>query len=817
MEYDASLLREFAVEAREHLEFVEDNLLRLAIQKDNPDRELIDRVFRSIHSIKGGAGFLSLKQMAKLAHAMEALLSEFRAADRVIGNESIDTLIAGIDLIQLMLEDMERSNDVNIASVHERLLNLLEHKEDEQPRENLISCSYPPPLPPSEAEFKIDPESLNNLPNSHEFLYLLKYDLYALWEIEKRTPVQLIKELMGLGIIADARIETCGTDLYEGIPKPPLIYTVLYSTILDKEIIGFASGLPDGQILAIDKEKFLKHQEIVINLDLPLAPEISAQYVSESEELLDRLEHCLCNLPEKPENMSEAFRMIHSFKGNSGLLGFSDFERLSHQIETVLDEIRSGNVAFNDSVKNPLLQGIDALKYGISQLSKTGISGVPNCDQIIKNLDLSSEDLGLIKDQCSLPAQSSPLSPQSSSSHSQRHDIRVDLEKLDSLINLVGELVIAESMVARNADVAIQNANGQILEPMLHNLRRIISDLQDVALSMRMVPLSRTFRKMHRLVHDLSLKSGKQVRLDLIGEETEVDKTVIEHITDPLVHIIRNSLDHGIELPEERRAKGKPEAGQILIRAGHEGGEVVIQVSDDGYGLNRQKILKKALSMGIVSGDGSQMTDDAVWRLIFEPGFSTAKEVTDVSGRGVGMDVVRRNLEKLKGRIDIYTMPDKGTTLTFKLPLTLAIIEGMLIRVGASCYTIPLLSIRETFRPKPEQITLMSDGHEIVKIRNDLIPVLRLHEFYKITPKITELKSGILIHVASGVKNLCLFADDIVGHHHTVIKGIPEYIASAKGLSGFTILDSGEVSLILDVGGIIDVLERLDKYERQRL
>jgi two-component system chemotaxis sensor kinase CheA len=319
---------------------------------------------------------------------------------------------------------------------------------------------------------------------------------------------------------------------------------------------------------------------------------------------------------------------------------------------------------------------------------------------------------------------------------------------------------------------------------------------------------------MFRLVHDLSLRSGKQIGLSLIGEETEVDKTVIEHITDPLVHIIRNCADHGIESPQERRKKGKPESGQIIIRAGHEAGEVVIQVSDDGQGLNRERILAKAAKMGIISRDASQLSDDAVNRLIFEAGFSTASEVTDVSGRGVGMDVVRRNLEKLKGRIDIHTVPDKGTTLTFRLPLTLAIIEGMLIRVGDSRYTVPLLSIRESFRPKPEQITRTPDMDEIIRIRDDFLPVLRLHRLYGITPEQTELHKGILIRVASGAKSLCLFADEIIGHHHTVIRGIPEYISpSVRGISGFTILDNGEVSIILDVGGMIDAYERQENNE----
>jgi two-component system chemotaxis sensor kinase CheA len=818
MEYDASLLREFAVEAQEHLESVEDNLLRLALQKENPDRELIDKVFRSVHSIKGGAGFLSLKQVAKLSHAMESLLSEFRSGGKAIGGDSIDTLIAGVDLIQLMLEDTDHSNDVDISSVHHRLRNLLDEKEsDPLPPTAYDVCPNPSTQPFAQEEFEIDPEILKNLPPTHEFLYLLRYNLTASREQNNRSPVRIVRDLLSTGVIADSRLESCSENLSEQIPKEPLIYTVLYSTILDPDFIGLAVGLPDERVLAIDKEKFLKHSVSVsepapvIDLETPLSPEtpvgpeITEHFVSEAEELLERVEHCLMSVSEKPENIAEAFRLIHSFKGNSGLLGLKDFERLSHQAETVLDRLRDRTVSWDDTVQHRLLQSIDALREALPELSKTGISRIVKCDDLIAQLTRMEtfSDNGEIS-----PPISPDLSPITSSVTlpKQHHDIRVDLEKLDLLINLVGELVTAEAMVSKNPD--LKGLDLDNFERSAHNLRRIISDLQDVAMSMRMVPLSRTFRKMTRLAHDLSLKSGKPVKLMLIGEETEVDKTVIEHITDPLVHILRNCVDHGIESPDMRRRHGKPETGVITIRAGHEGGEVVIHVSDDGQGLNREKILKKALAMGIVSGDGNHLSDEAVHRLIFEPGFSTAEQVTDVSGRGVGMDVVRRNLEKIKGRIDVHTLPGRGTTLSFRIPLTLAIIEGMLIRVGTARYTIPLLSIREAFRPKPEQITTTMDGQEIVRIRNDLLPILRLHDLYMVASDQTEIDHGILIHVASGIKSVCLFADEIVGHHHTVIKGIPEYIDSARGISGFTILDNGEVSLILDVGSIIEMAER---------
>jgi two-component system chemotaxis sensor kinase CheA len=382
-----------------------------------------------------------------------------------------------------------------------------------------------------------------------------------------------------------------------------------------------------------------------------------------------------------------------------------------------------------------------------------------------------------------------------------RRDIRVDLERLDSLVNLVGELVIAEAMVTRNNDLA--GLELENFERAAHHLRRIICDIQDVAMAVRMIPLSATFRKMIRLVHDLSEKQEKNVRLELVGEETEVDKTVIELIADPLVHIVRNSVDHGIEKTAERRSSGKDEQGLLSIEARHEGGEVLILVRDDGRGLSREKLLTKGIERGLVTGDGADLSDNQVFQLIFEPGLSTASAVTDVSGRGVGMDVVKRNIEKLKGRIDIRSTPNEGTSIILRLPLTLAIMEGMLIRVGSARYTIPILTIRETFQPDPKQITVTMDGQEMVKVRREIIPVVRLHELFRKEPDHHELHDGILIIVEYNRKRLALLVDDILGQYQTVIKALPDYLESVPGLSGCTILGDGEVSLILDVAGIM--------------
>ncbi len=383
-----------------------------------------------------------------------------------------------------------------------------------------------------------------------------------------------------------------------------------------------------------------------------------------------------------------------------------------------------------------------------------------------------------------------------------RNDIRVDLRKLDAMLDLVGELVIAEAMVTRHP--VVRDAENESLERAVHQLRRVASSLQDMATSVRMIPLAPTFRRMTRLVYDLSGKAGKMVDLILLGEETEVDRTVIERISDPLVHIIRNAIDHGIEPPEDRIKLGKPEIGRLTIEGHHEGGEVWIVITDDGRGLNREAILQRAISRGLIQGDGSDLTDSQIYHFIFEPGFSTATKVTDISGRGFGMDVVKKNIEKLSGKIDIRTRAGEGTAVVLRIPLTLAIIEGMLISAGDTRYIIPLLSIRESLKPDLSQIMHTPDGQQLVKIRNELIPIVKLDETFTRVKSTRSMMDGILMIVEGEDGDVvALFADELLGQQETVIKGLSGWLKRSRGVSGCTILGDGEVGLILDIGAIV--------------
>ncbi|NJD01916.1 MAG: chemotaxis protein CheA [Ruminiclostridium sp.] len=386
----------------------------------------------------------------------------------------------------------------------------------------------------------------------------------------------------------------------------------------------------------------------------------------------------------------------------------------------------------------------------------------------------------------------------------QQSIISVSVPKLDKLMDLVGEMVIAEAMVIQNPDL-----NGLELDNFqkaARQLNKITGEMQNTVMSIRMVPLSATFYKMHRIVRDMCKRLGKEVILEITGEETEVDKNIIEHISDPLMHLVRNALDHGIEPPEDRHAKGKPQAGTIILEARNAGSEVLIIVKDDGKGLNKEKILKKASEDGFLYKNAGELSDKEVFNLILLPGFSTKESVTEFSGRGVGMDVVTKGIEAVGGSVMVDSIPDKGTVITLKIPLTLAIIDGMNIKVGNSLYTIPTISIKESFRPKESNIVEDPDGNEIIMVRGQCYSILRLHEFFGVKTNITEFIEGIFILAEAEDKAFCIFADGLLGQQQVVVKALPGYIRDSKkmnGLAGCTLLGDGSISLILDIGGLL--------------
>lgn len=384
--------------------------------------------------------------------------------------------------------------------------------------------------------------------------------------------------------------------------------------------------------------------------------------------------------------------------------------------------------------------------------------------------------------------------------------ISVNISKLDKLMDLVGEMVIAEAMVIQNPD--LKGLELDNFEKSARQLNKITSELQDIVMSIRMVPLATTFHNMHRIVRDMSKKLGKEVQLEIIGEETEVDKNIIEHISDPLMHLVRNSLDHGIESPEDRLAKGKQHTGTITLEAKNAGSDVLITVKDDGKGLDKDKILKKARECGQIYKAEQDMTDKEIYNLIFLPGFSTKDNVSEFSGRGVGMDVVAKNIETVGGSISVESTPGKGSTIILKIPLTLAIIDGMNIKVGDSRYTIPTISIKESFRPKEGDVINDPNGNEMIMVRGQCYSILRLHDLFKVKTDITSFLDGIVIMLEQDEKIFCIFADQLIGQQQVVVKTLPDYIRRFKkmrGIAGCTLLGDGNISLILDIARLLDM------------
>ena len=561
----------------------------------------------------------------------------------------------------------------------------------------------------------------------------------------------------------------------------------------------------------------------------------------ETDDLLSQAESQLLQLESSPGNLDlidHTFRCAHTIKGNAGFLGYGTIEQICMNLEDILDVLRKGERVADQSMITALLRTVDSLRRSVSQVTfgeqdsdgKTSSTG-GDADQykplgeMLIELGLVSEDvvgealdeqdrkLGEIlvaKGDLSeavlnraLDKQKQALATSSSRLESMEHkEVRVDVTKLDRLFDLMGELITAEAMVVQNPD--LQGLELDRFDQAANYLGKITRQMQEITMSVRMIPMEGMFNKMRRVVRDLARRMERPIEFHDSGRDTEMDRNVIEVLSDPLVHVIRNAVDHGIEAPEDREAAGKPAEGRVHLSARYEGSEIWISIRDDGRGLDREKILIKAIEQGLTTEDEAAMLgDDQVWKFLFMPGFSTAEQVSDVSGRGVGMDVVKRNIEQLRGKVDVVTAPGEGTEVILKIPLTLAIIDGVTVKVGNVLYAIPLGDIREFHQARPEQLSPVTSGGEVLSLREEIIPVVRLRRFFNTGHGEDEHGAGIFIVVQSSGDRAALQVDEIVGYHQIVVKSLPDYMGHMQGLSGCSVLGNGEVSLIIDTSSLM--------------
>ena len=559
--------------------------------------------------------------------------------------------------------------------------------------------------------------------------------------------------------------------------------------------------------------------------------EMARDFVNEAQEHFDSADDNLLTLEHDPNNkdaIATVFRAFHTIKGVSSFLGITPITDLGHVAETLLDEVRKGKRVFGGNVVDVTFAGLDMLKMLVGDLGTAVRSGTPlyvrreypavlaRVKAVVSGISEPAE--AVVVKQAPVAKPVAPVK-QSEDVHEEarpaaegeqraaaggvevRQAMKVDAEKIDLLLDTIGELVIAESIVAQDKEiVALQS---QRLDKNISHLTKITRMLQDLGMSMRLVPIDATFRKMARLVRDLSKKVNKEVEFITEGSETEIDKGMVEKLADPLVHMIRNSLDHGIEAEKSTRiAAGKDPIGHITLRAYHKGGSIHIDIQDDGRGLDKEAIIAKGIERGLInSGDG--MSDQQVFMMIFGAGFSTAKVVTEVSGRGVGMDVVRRNIETLRGNILIKSEKGVGTTFTIVLPLTMAIIDGILARVGTEMYIIPTMSIVESIKPTSEIISTINEKSEMIMFRNSILPLFRLYRLFGLENAIEDPCKGILVIVEDSGKQVAILVDELLGQQQTVIKNLGEGVGTVQGVAGASIMANGQPGLILDISGMI--------------
>jgi two-component system chemotaxis sensor kinase CheA len=726
----------FFDEAAEHLASMES--LLLALDLNSPDADQLNAIFRAAHSIKGGSGTFGFTDMAEVTHILETLLDRIRKNELALTREMVDAFLQTGDVLRTLLEAHQNGNTADDAA-SKAICAKLDRlaAEDGSPSGETGAGAGKPVESGRQRKAKIDGRVAG-------------------------VSEQAGKKAGGSG---------------KGSSKPSAAAEPSSAPMRHAYQIKFANtraAFPSkahlknllkalGNIGEIDDQKITTR-----TVTLSLTSEASEEKLRETFSFfLEPDQLTIVDMGGNPIDVDDGYGF------------FAEPEEIRSGVENAQGY---GFFIEPEEVKSEVEK---AQGYGLFVEVENTIAS----SATVPILDARQDDLpGRRAADKAVVAAGGETS------------IRVSVGKIDNMVNLVGELVITQAMLAENVSNLDPVLHERLMEGMAQ-LERNTRDLQESVMSVRMMPISLVFNRFQRVVRDTAVKLNKNVQLKIIGEGTELDKGLIEKISDPLTHLVRNSLDHGIEFPEERIAKGKDPQGTITLRAAHQGGNIVIEVSDDGAGLNRERILEKAREKGMSISDNISNAD--LWPIIFAPGFSTASVITDVSGRGVGMDVAKKNIESISGRIDISSVQGQGSTMTIRLPLTLAILDGLSIAVGDQIYIVPLGFISESLQPKAGEIKEISGQGEVVHVRGEYMPLIALYKLFNVPPRFTNPEEGILVLMEADGKKVALFVDELVGQHQVVIKSLETNYRKVPGVSGATIMGDGRVAMIIDVGSLV--------------
>ena len=794
-------LQTFYEESFEGLDIMESELLNLDVGA--ADEETINTIFRAAHSIKGGSGTFGLIAVAEYTHVMETLLDEMRDGRRQVTQESIDVLLRSVDVLRGMLTALRDEEDLDSQSIGDSQKELDALLASSGDTHAAIESTVTTATESQASEEKItgwrisfNPH-INMLKTGNDTVRMLR-ELGELGEMELTASVENVPVLTELdpeeshmswniqltGNVKEEQVreifewvdDECDLDV-QPIRTQPEKTAAENNPTLNIEVLeaSFNAIAPQSdKLVARFYDELFEHHPAV----KPLFRNTTQD--KQQTKLLAALKLVVANLRNPAALKSALFDMGKRHEGYGAQPGH--YAAVRDTLLSVMAEVAGD--AWTHEVNTAWT---DALNI----IAETMIGAYTD--------DKQPEAVPTEERRTSTDRRSGDRRKSSSESAS----IRVSIDKVDELINTVGELVITQSMLGQFGEAEeFTPEHIEKLRDGLGQLERYTRELQESVMRIRMLPISFVFQRFPRLVHDLSGKLNKQIELKMSGEGTELDKTVMEKIGDPLVHLVRNSIDHGIEMPDVRRESGKSEMGVVHLNAYHQGGNIVIEITDDGAGLNREKILNKAIKSGLVS-ENDQLTEEQIDDLVFHPGLSTADEVSDISGRGVGMDVVRKNIRSLGGAVDVRSTPGKGSTFSIRLPLTLAILDGQLVTVGEETYIVPLVSIVESIQVKQADVNLINGRGEVYKLREEYIPVVRLYHMFGNVPQSKTLDDGLLVVVEAEGQKMALYVDDLQGQQQVVIKSLETNFKKVEGISGATILGDGTVALILDISGLV--------------